>query len=307
LEPRLGKTVRSLALLNGRPAASYFLLRRALDAGAEPKLVLVDYQPECMFEETDHLLSNTQWKALLSLWECWDLSLSYGDASFFARTAVARLIPSVRCSPGIRQSVLTAIKDVPNPGPGVNARFLRNREVNHGGMILARKPDYRGDVTPKILRGSVNTGWLARQEHATYIDRFLDLANRRHIPVVWLLPPNVPTIDRGRERLGVSRRFDAFIRGFQARFPNLIVIDGRSLAFDHSLFVDPVHLDRRGATALTMELADVLRIVLEERPSAREGLGRWVALSSDRRAEERVALEDLDQSEAAIQAARVRR
>jgi hypothetical protein len=125
--------------------------------------------------------------------------------------------------------------------------------------------------------------------------------------VVWLLLPNVPIIERGREQLGINRRFDAFIRGFQARHPNLIVVDARTLGFDHSLFVDPVHLDRYGATALTLELADVLRVVLDERLSAHQGLGRWVALPPYRRTDERVVLEDLDQSKAAIQSARVRR
>src|SRR5437764_5954746 len=73
LESRLGRPVYSLALLDGKPAASYFLLRRALDSGARPRVVLVDYQPECMCEPDDHLMENRHWKAMLSLRECWDV------------------------------------------------------------------------------------------------------------------------------------------------------------------------------------------------------------------------------------------
>src|SRR5262249_28136550 len=42
---RLGRPVRSFAVAAGSPAASYFLLRRALDSGARPSAILVDLHP----------------------------------------------------------------------------------------------------------------------------------------------------------------------------------------------------------------------------------------------------------------------
>src|SRR4051812_42261979 len=45
LEDRLGTKAYNLALYAGSPTASYFLLRRALEAGARPSAILVDFQP----------------------------------------------------------------------------------------------------------------------------------------------------------------------------------------------------------------------------------------------------------------------
>src|SRR5690242_12777653 len=42
IEARLGRRAYNLAVFNGQAPASYFLLRRALDAGARPAAVLID-------------------------------------------------------------------------------------------------------------------------------------------------------------------------------------------------------------------------------------------------------------------------
>src|SRR5262245_5292812 len=45
VEGRTGLSGYNLAVLRGMPASSYGLLRRALDAGARPKAVVVDFNP----------------------------------------------------------------------------------------------------------------------------------------------------------------------------------------------------------------------------------------------------------------------
>jgi len=187
------------------PQPRIIFFARILNSGARPKLVVVDYHPECMYEEADHLLAQKQWKALLSLGECLDLALAYRDGDFFARTMLARVIPSVRCQPGIRRSVVCAVQEISNPTPDENAKVARNRIANRGGMILASKPTYAGESNPKAMKYAADPAWLGRDEHAAYIDRFIALAGRHGIPVVWLLPPNVPRAEQERARLGLDR------------------------------------------------------------------------------------------------------
>ncbi|MGE3820546.1 MAG: hypothetical protein AB7I30_14125 [Isosphaeraceae bacterium] len=302
LQAHLGRRVYGLALLNGRPGASYFLLRRAIEAGARPKLVVVDYQPECMFEKTPHLLDQREWKGLLSPRECLDLGLAHRDPIFLARAALACALPSYRCRGEIRRAVLADLQGQPRPNVEENAKVGRNRTVNRGGMVLAPAPDYQGDVPPTTMRIVANPDWFGRPDNVIYIHRLLNLAREHDVRVVWLLPPNVPAVEAQRERLGVAERYTRFIRAVRARHPHLDVLDARGAGFGHSLFVDAVHLNRDGSAELSRGVADVLRGWLgdEDAPA------RWAVVEGPRGTgpaeAAAVALEDVEQSRAAIAA-----
>ena len=300
LSERLGRPAYSLALLNGRPPASYFLLRRALDAGARPKLVLVDFQPECMFEGDGHMLEKTQWRAMAHPRECWDLLLAYRDPDFFARTLLAYASPTFRLRDGLREALAAALRGSPPANAAENAKAARNRVANRGGMLLPKVPGYRGEIPDKVRRVLTDPGWFGRPSHAAYVDRFLGLAASRGIPVAWILPPNVPEVDRERQRLGIAARYDRFLGDFQRRYPGLRVLDARRSGFDLSDFTDAVHLDRDGATALTLAVAEAVRPTLDAPTPKRPSL-RWVALTPSRDPAPRLALEDLDQSGAKVQ------
>ncbi len=63
------------------------------------------------------------------------------------------------------------------------------------------------------------------------------------------------------------------------RHPDVVVLDARHSGYDGSVFVDPVHLDRRGAEVLTVDLAAImLRPAQEVRPRKT----RWVVALFDR-------------------------
>jgi hypothetical protein len=306
LEAALRRPVYCLALLNGRPAASYFLLRRTLEAGGRPRVVVVDYQPECMLEAHDHLLANREWKVLLAPRECAELAWVYGDPDFFTRTALARLVPSVMGRETLRSWVAAALLGRPHPTRDKNARVARNRAVNRGGMLLAPNPAFRGDVPERTLRDVADPDWFHRPAHTDYVRALLRLAGRYGVPVVWLLPPNAPRVEQQRARLGVEARYTRFVRSVQAWDPSLTVVDVRRSGFDATAFVDAVHLNRDGAAALSLRLAEVLRGVLD---GPRPAQGGWVALPPpDFAAVAGLALEDVTQSQQAVQArASVRR
>jgi hypothetical protein len=292
----LGCSFDNLALLDGKPAASYFLFRRAIEAGARPGLVLVDFQPECLYQSPESLLTNPQWKALVSFRECLELAWTFRDAGFLARTFVARWLPSYRCREKVNESVRLALAGKPNPNPGENAKIRRNRAMNRGGLLLAKQPGFRGDVPQGFAKTMFTRPWFSRPEHTEYVRKFLRLAERHRIAIVWVLPPNTPEAERTRERIGLAAGYDRFLEGIQRRFANVSVLDGRRSGFDHTVFVDPVHLDREGAAAFSLSVAEALRPILSGRGLA----ARWTMVPRPGSSSPAIALEDIEQSAASL-------
>ena len=299
LEARLGRPMFSLALLDGKPAASYFLLKRAIDAGARPKLILVDFQPDCLYQSPTSLTDNPHPKSLLSLAEAADLALSCDEPAYFGRTAAARIFPSLRCRVEIRQAVRLAVQGLGGTNPLENAKIARNRTLNRGGLTLAKQPLYDGGVPPKTAEIMLSDQWFGRPEHAKYVRRFFGLAGAHGITAVWVVPPNTPRVEATRLENGQAARYDRFIDRVLHRYPNVTLVDARKSGYDHTVFVDPVHLDRDGATTLSLDVADALASILAGGTSSRTA-NRRVELPHYRKVDSAVVLEDVGQSEARI-------
>ena len=133
--------------------------------------------------------------------------------------------------------------------------------------------------------------------NAEYIHRLLDLAAERGVPVYWLLPPLAPQLQARREQTGAEADFVRFVRSFQTPTANLTVLDARHAGYDHTLFVDPTHLDGQGAYTLSRDVADILR---HDRAGRGMGTQRWVDLPAYRACPVEVALEDFEQSRQAL-------
>lgn len=304
-EDLLGRSTYSLALLDGKPAASYFLLRRAFEAGARPRILLVDFQPECMYQpwETDakdsaldSLNENRHWKSLLSVRECLDLSITCRDPEFFARTLIGRLLPTMRSRDLMVVAIRLALEGKPNRQAWKNAKFKRNRTLNQGGLVLAREPSYDGGIENLKKEVMFSRTWFHRPEETVYVRRFLRLAAEHRVPVIWILPPNTPRIQETRDQIGLNSRYDGFIERLQRHYPDLFVVDARRSGYGHSLFVDAVHLDRQGATVLSQDVAELLRPIIEgAMPTS-----RWSVVPTYREPARMIALEDVDQSGARL-------
>jgi hypothetical protein len=306
LDAKLKCSSYNMALLDGKPAATYYLFRRALAAGARPSAVLVDFQPEMLSQPTRHLRSSPRWDSLmLEPGEALDLAWNYRDADFFARLILSRYLPSIRCRSRIRTSILAAFNGQSAPESETIASVRRNWQVNHGAVLMARQPSYQGDVPNHVVGDMFIPNWKGQPANVRYIDRFLKLAFDARIPVFWILPPNVPKVINGRSEIGLFARYEPLVREALERFTNLTVIDARHSGFAPTVFVDPVHLDRQGAAALTVGLADVLRTALVQRDSTQ----RWLLLPPFREPTVTEELEDVGQSRSALQlnSMRVRR
>src|SRR5262249_25694322 len=133
-----------------------------------------------------------------------------------------------------------------------------------------------------------------------YVRKFLDLAAARGVPVFWLLPPTSPAHLARSERNGVDAGYAAFVRETQARYTNVVVIDGRRAGYRREGFSDLTHRDRRCASAFSEAVASLIGPYLAG--SGPSHAPRWAELPPYRVRAEGVPLEDVEQSMAASRA-----
>jgi hypothetical protein len=128
------------------------------------------------------------------------------------------------------------------------------------------------DFGPGGADTTVGRAWRPRPEHDRFIRRLLALTEGRGIAVYWLTSTLSPGTQSYRERYGFDAAYEAFLRRMQGEFPHLVVLDSRRLGLDRTAFIDPVHLDARGASILSVAVADA---IAGEGPAE----SRWVSLA----------------------------
>jgi hypothetical protein len=201
-------------------------------------------------------------------------------------------LPSFRCRGQIQGVVLAALRGQDGPNAQNNLPMRRNWQVNRGGILLPKQPGFQGDVPPGFAGDLLNDHCVIQPENARFVRRMLRLAAENQVPVYWVMPPNSPRIMAHRDGNGVHANYDRFVRGLQDQFSNLSVIDARHAGYQDPVFVDPVHLDRDGAVALSNDVGDVLQRALTHS----EPVARWVELPAYRDRPIALTLEDVNQS-----------
>ncbi len=305
LGEKLGKKTYNFALYCGSAPSSYYMLKRSFDAGAKPAAIVVDYQPELIMGDSLRIL-NRVYPEFLSFAETAELCWKARNPNRFAEFVVCKILPSARKRFEIQESFKAAIK---GESVSVKEKLLaseRNWKVNRGGEVLAKNPYFAGEVpTTGAYPAMFWTPWFVDPLNEQYIDRFLKLSRSHNVPVFWVLQPNAPEVDAHRERVGYNAQYEAYVRKCASRFENLVVIDGRHINYPHQVFTDPVHLDKEGATACTLGVADVMKAHLIDHKAD----PRWTSLPDHRNDFKAIPLEDSTESSLAVKAeqAKVRR
>jgi len=293
LEERLGRRAYNGGVLANSPTMTYFLARRAIEAGARPRALVVEFNP--MFLDGPPFGSR-QWVEMIGPRECLDLAWTGRDAGFFARTMTGRLFRSVRRRFEVRENIMAALRGEVSSMPPIIHATWRNGNVNRGALLM---PPYGpvGTVDPANLTAEfARPNWTCDPVQEHYLRRLLMLAEAHAVPVVWLVPPVSPAVQAVRDQVAMEEPHSQFLRSLQARFPGLVVVDGRRCGYDGPAFTDPLHLSARGASALSIDLAEALRPIVE----GREAGPRWVNLPPYRERPVGVPLEDLNQSRTAL-------
>ena len=294
VEHQLGRPVYNFAVFKGQAASTYYLLKRALDAGARPSAILVD--GELLDEDPRSLLR--LWPELLGPRELADLALAARDPNFLGASLVAEWLPSAKLRFELREGLAAALGGRFDSARWGNLPRLRNWRENRGAHVVP------ADSPPvaEVLKSLADTdylpaGWAPDPLNALYVERFLDLADSESIPVVWLLTPVQPEVQDRRDRGGLSAAFEGYIVGLVARHEQLMVLDGRHADYPPEAMVDMTHLNRRGAVAFSTGVGEVLSGLLEApEPPA----DRWLSLPNYREPAAALAIEDLGESAAAL-------
>jgi hypothetical protein len=296
LQARLGRRAHSLALMGGAAPASYFLLRRALDRGARPAAVVVDFDMAFLAKDPLKQGPLNLWAELAGVAEMAELARAGRDASAFAAMLLDRLLPSARGRYEVRAAIVAALRGRADPNAATVPILWRNWNHNQGAQLNPREARVAEVVPPPDLTPSA-FGWRCHPVNARYVRAFFGLAAARGIPVFWLLPPLQPGLQVTFDRGGYRAHHDRFIRAIRAEYPGVVVLDARHAGFTADLFTDPAHLDRQGAFELSVAVAAVVG-----RHLAGASGPRWVDLPARHGLAPDPQLEDMGQSSMALEA-----
>jgi hypothetical protein len=294
IEDALGKHAYNFAIHAGQPPADYFLLRRAIRAGARPSALIIGHSP--WYLSRPATFNVRVWSELIGLRDCLDMGRDTGDAGFLTSIILGRIVPSLRARDEIRANVAKAFR-----GEGVEERktipvLWRNWNQNRGAQIMPQRNITSEQFKAVTIVEYSRPLWSCDRTNALYLKRLLALAAEHRIPVFWLLLPVAPHTQATGDRSGYDAHFTRFVAAAHCRFPNLVVIDGRHAGYDHTTLDDVGHLNGRGAVALTTAVASIIGKNLGDPGQA----PRWVTLPTYRECPGAV-VENLDESRIALQ------
>ncbi len=297
IEAGAGLPAHNFAMAQAPAPATFFLLRRLLDAGARPSALIVDFKPSVLVGGPKYSLRACQ--EVLTARESLDLAVGARSPRLFVELIAGRALASARSRLEIREAIRFALFGLTSPTIQNNRLGLRNWGRNRGAHLNPWDRHFDGEIDPNQLRRLAVDRWKCDPTNAQFVDRLLGLADAHAIPVYWLLPPLPPALQGAREASGVDAAYSAFVRARQASHPALIVIDGRHAGYGSTEFADATHLNGRGATALSHELATIV--------GRGPGQGRGVELPAYHERPADPLAEDIDRSRVALEAGGISR
>ncbi len=294
VERESGRRAYNLATVAGRIPGSYYLLRRALDAGARPEAVLLEVHPTYLampFQE-----GMVAWPDLLEPGDCLELAWTARDASFFAATMLSRALPSMNARAEIRAAILAAFRGATNLNRRATGPLVRNLDQNAGAFVHRRDTPFNGEIPPHLAGIYLQPSWSCDKLNERYLRRLLDLCASKKIQVYWLIPPLIPSLQALREQVGHDGAYTRFTKRMQANYPDLVVLDSRHSGYQHPVFFDAAHLDFPGAVTFSAEVGRILKTSLAQNAES----PRWIDLPAYRERAIDAPLEDMAQSSRAI-------
>jgi hypothetical protein len=295
LKERTGLEVYNLSLSGGQPFATYTMLRHALDAGARPKAVVVDFKWTSIWMEP--VGAERIFPEIATYRECLALAREVGDSSFLGRLTLVSLLPSYRCRTEIRKNVVAAIHGLEPERNPTWVTMARNTNVNHGAHHTPRV-EFTGEISPG-LEHVFPDNWKVHPVAEVYINKFLELAESRQIPVFWLIPPVSPSAQAKLQQNGSDDLYSRFVKQKIAKYPGVSIMDGRCSGYPTEAFFDLTHLNRYGTANLSEDIADA--IVARLNPSGKVD-SHWVNLAAYRGGKGGEKLEDFLGSHEAVAA-----
>jgi hypothetical protein len=262
IEARTGLKAYNLAVPGTPPPLTYALFRRALDAGAKPKVLVIGQ----MSLGGDPWANVSQFGEFVGIGEAWSLAWSCRDCSLFGAMITSRLIPSLR----YRYQIRAGLRG--DPVPDAN-NFLDTWNAGHGAELRPPRDASQSSTEQDRDANRFSQPWQVHGIYEQYFEKLVKLALSRGIAVYWLIPPMLPEVQTRRDALGLDDRHTGNLRTIHSWLPGVVVLDARHSGYPATDFFDPIHLNARGAARLSAEIAGVIA-----RRRTEQGGPLWVNL-----------------------------
>ena len=151
IEEETGRRTVNFSAARAPTLLTYFFLRRALDAGARPRAIIINAKPAVLLAGPE--FNARYWQEVITPRECLEFSLMTRNGPFMLATIVGRLLPSLRSRLEIRSQVMAAVRGETDPIPAMNRILLRNWTVNGGANVAAVHPGSKTTTSPKSSTG----------------------------------------------------------------------------------------------------------------------------------------------------------
>jgi hypothetical protein len=138
LEALTGKEAYNLALTAGPAPVTYFLLRRPIERGGRPAVILIDSYEG--FLESGTSVPAFTWADLLTARETAELAWTARDPDVLTRTALSKLLHVLKDRFEVREGIVAALR---SEEPWLRVRTLaleRNWSLNAGAQVYQKTP-----------------------------------------------------------------------------------------------------------------------------------------------------------------------
>jgi hypothetical protein len=281
LEARTGRPTYNLAVYSGRLATSYYLLKRAIEAGARPAAVVLDCLDgpwpgnEAVTLSQDFEATRENWPHVLTPAECVELGWSTRSPTLAGNLLVARLLPTVRLRFGVRRWVMACLDGAGERPYQHNVIALRNWNANKGAQVEPAAAPVAGPAGAFGPPAAPPPGrYRDNPIMEAYSRKFLDLAASHGIKVFWVVPPFTPAKQAFRFREGHLWCNLTHARALMERYPNMVVVYGADSGYPAEVFSQQIHLNSAGNARFSDDLGAVIARHLDGPPAG----ARWADL-----------------------------
>ncbi len=227
------------------PEFTYFMLQRELAAGLAPKAIVYAPAPHTFGTDRIPLLVGG-----FCTWpEIWEVARS-GKAPMDVLYGIfCKLSFTLR-----NREPLGEMLRGKKAGQTLNAVSMK--EVSAG---LRPEMHFVAEQIPAVFKNDFSVKPFPK----TFFEKFLTLAQERHIPVYWLTPPIVPAIGETRQACHFDQHLIPFLEDIHQR-DGVQILQAESMVYQDYLFKDFMHLNQEGADKFTKFMADKLAPALPQ-------------------------------------------
>ena len=229
------KTVYNYAIAATGPEFPYFILKREIDAGKAPKLVI--YAP------SPHTFGSLRIPLLIGGFCDWRETFEVASAGYQPIEVIYGLLCKLSYTLRNRERLAQLIKgDRPAVQPVSKAMATEAKP-------MSRAPRY----TIETLHPQYKKPFSIEPFNKLYFEKFLNLAREHHIKIYWATLPILQTVLDCRKQYGFDSDYYQFLDGLRDQY-GIEFLQRDFLIYGEDDFKDHIHLNEEAARRFTAVL-----------------------------------------------------